>query len=46
MSPMYCEKFRIPKHLEIADGAVVPAPWRAADDEDRELADRASRHRS
>jgi len=26
MSPMYCEKFRIPKHLEIADGAVVPAP--------------------
>ena len=26
MSPLYCEKFRIPKHLEIADGAVIPAP--------------------
>jgi len=25
---MYCEKFRIPKHLAIADGAVVPAPVR------------------
>jgi len=26
MSKMYAEKFRIPKHLEIAEGAVIPAP--------------------